>query len=92
MKKASQQVIEAKRDNLRQGIAQNLIGCEALADVEGLNVVYGIVTYYKQWLFLRILDDKIECDEVTLATVHDIPIQASVKDIAEIIYAMLSEE
>jgi hypothetical protein len=73
-------------------MAQNLIGCEALADVEGLNIVYGIVTNYKQWYFFRSLDSRIERDEATLHTSHDIPTRESVKDIAGRIYAMLSEE
>jgi hypothetical protein len=85
-------IVEAKRDNLRQGMAQNLIGCEALADVEGLNIVYGIVTNYKQWYFFRSLDSRIERDESTIHTSHDIPTRESVKDIAGRIYAMLLEE
>ncbi len=44
-------IVEAKRDYLRQGVTQTLIGCEAVADVEGLAVFYGIVTNYKQCYF-----------------------------------------
>jgi hypothetical protein len=63
----------------------------ALADVEGLNMVYEIVTNYKQWYFFRSLDSRIERDEATIHTKfsHDIPTRESVKGIiAERIYAM----
>jgi hypothetical protein len=52
-------IVEAKKDNLRQGMAQNLIGCETLADVDGLNIVYGIFTNYKKWYFIRRLIAKL---------------------------------
>jgi hypothetical protein len=85
-------IVEAKRDDFQQGIAQNLVGCEALADIEGLKKVYGIVTNYKEWFFFRSLDERIERDEATIQTAHDIPTRASVKKIAEKIYSMLSED
>ena len=42
---------EAKKFDLDQGTAQCLIGCEAISDHEGSNVVYGIVSSYFKWIF-----------------------------------------
>lgn len=36
-----------------------LIGCEVAAKVGGLDIVYGVVTNYIQWKFLRSLNDKV---------------------------------
>jgi hypothetical protein len=36
-------IVEAKKDDMEQGMTQDLLGCEAVADVENLSVVYGIV-------------------------------------------------
>ena len=59
-------IVEAKRDDIEQGIVQDLLGCDAVADVEGASCVYGIVTNYLQWTFFRSLDDRIEQDDATL--------------------------
>ncbi|KAL7679280.1 hypothetical protein Plhal304r1_c082g0167261 [Plasmopara halstedii] len=42
-------VVEAKKNNFDQGKAQVLIGCEAIADREGLFTVYSIVTDFMKW-------------------------------------------
>lgn len=85
-------IVEAKRDDLEQGIAQDLVGCEVAADVGGLNVVYGIVTNYIEWIFLRSLDEKIEWEGCSLFLEPYGPHKDSLKKIAEKIYAMLSYE
>ena len=48
---------------MKQGVVQDLLGCEVVAEKEGSNVVYGIVRSFAKWIFLSNLDDKIECDE-----------------------------
>jgi hypothetical protein len=83
-------IVEAKKDDMEQGMAQDLVGCEVAADVGGLDIVYGIVTNYIQWNFLRSLNDKIEKEECSLNLTPDGPERESVKKIAEKIYAMLS--
>ncbi|ETN01873.1 hypothetical protein PPTG_16948 [Phytophthora nicotianae INRA-310] len=35
-------IVEAKRDNIEQGLAQKITGLEVLADVEGLEQTFGI--------------------------------------------------
>ena len=49
-----------------QGMAQSLLGCEALADVEQLPVVYGIVTNYLEWIFFRSETEGIYQHQATL--------------------------
>jgi hypothetical protein len=86
-------IVEAKKDDMEQGLlAQALVGCDVAADVGGLDCVYGIVTNYTQWVFLRSLNnDKVERDECSLEVrSNDGPVPESLKNIAEKIYGMLS--
>jgi hypothetical protein len=84
-------IVEAKKDDIEQGMAQDLVGCEVAAEVGGLDVVYGIVTNYVQWNFLRSLNDKVEKDECSLRLTPNGPERESLKEIVEKIYAMLSD-
>ena len=83
-------IVEAKKDDVEQGMAQDLIGCEVAAEVGGLDIVYGIVTNYIQWNFLRSLNDKVEKEECSLRITPNGPERESFKEIAEKIYGMLS--
>ena len=83
-------IVEAKKDDFEQGMAQDLVGCEVAADIGGLDVVYGIVTNCISWNFLRSLNDKVEMEECTLRITPDGPDKMSLQEIAEKIYAMLS--
>jgi hypothetical protein len=84
-------IVEAKND-INQGMALDLVGCEVAAELGGLDIVYGIVTDYIKWILLRSLNDKVEKDECVLATTQDGPTEESLKEIAEKIYGMLSNE
>jgi hypothetical protein len=59
-------VVEAKMDDFDQGLAQNLLGCDAVADVEDADVVYGIVTNYLDWIFIRSCNRRIFRDDCCL--------------------------
>ena len=67
-------------EDFDQGAAQELVG----AELGSLNVVYGIVTNFKEWVLYKSLNSKIEKDaslmyhpqkpysmETTLALVHN---------------------
>ena len=71
-------------------MAQDLVGCEVAAEVGGLDIVYGIVTNYIQWNFLRSLNDKVEWEECSFNLTPAGPDRESLKKITEKIYAMLS--
>ena len=83
-------IVEAKKDDVEQGMAQDLVGCEIAAELGGLDIVYGIVTNYIQWNFLRSLNDKVEKEECSLRLTPNGPERESLKEIAEKIYGMLS--
>jgi hypothetical protein len=83
-------IIEAKKDDIEQGMIQDLVGCEVVAELGRLDIVYGIVTNYIQWNFMRILDDKVEIEECSLSLTPNGPERGSLKKIAEKIFGMLS--
>jgi hypothetical protein len=85
-------IVEAKKENFEQGFAQDLIGCEVAADIDGLDIVYGIVTNYYQWMFFRSLNESIEKDQLSLDTDRfGIPSSVSLAKITGKIYGMLSD-
>ena len=85
-------IVEAKKDDIEQGMAQDLVGCEVAAEVGGVDVVYGIVTNYVQWTFFCSRNDKVEMDECSLSILPEGPDMLSLKRIAEKIYSMLADE
>jgi hypothetical protein len=83
-------ILEAKKDDMDQGLVQNLLGMEALADIENAHTVYGIVSNYLEWMFITSLDSEIKMELTTLAFANGIPAEASLADIAGKILSMLS--
>ncbi|KAJ2986652.1 hypothetical protein HDV02_006622, partial [Globomyces sp. JEL0801] len=59
-------IVEAKKDDMEQGMVQDLVGMEVASDLDGLDTVYGIVTNYVEWIFLKSQNDKIEKNMDTL--------------------------
>jgi hypothetical protein len=85
-------IFQAKDNNFRQGVLQCMIGCEVAAEVDGLDVVYGIVTNHVRWYFLRSLNDKVEMNGISLMHSDKGTERESLKNVAEKIYAMLSDD
>jgi hypothetical protein len=85
-------IVEAKEDDIEQGMAQDLVGCEVAAEVGGFDVVHGIVTNYIQWNFFCSRNDKVEIDDRSLRLSPNGPERESLKEIAEKIYSMLADE
>ncbi|KAI8904876.1 hypothetical protein EDD86DRAFT_278042 [Gorgonomyces haynaldii] len=56
-------IVEAKQEQFHQGMAQDLLGCEVAADLDNSSEVYGIVTNFTQWIFLKSQDERILADE-----------------------------
>ena len=86
-------IVEAKKDDILQGMVQDLVGMEVASDLDNLDTVYGLVTNYIEWMFLKSQNDKIGkhldsliFDEFEVATVE------SLKRIAGKIYALLSDD
>lgn len=84
-------VVQAEKEKMEKGMAQSLVGCEAIADVENAKVVYAMVTNFLQWYFIKATDDRIFRNATTLTTIDDIPTKESVGRIAGMLYALLLE-
>ncbi|KAG2794573.1 hypothetical protein PC116_g26137 [Phytophthora cactorum] len=84
-------IVEAKKNDFDQGKAQALIGCEAVADREGLYVVYGIVTDFMKWHLYRCGENSILLDSSTLSAKSDELDIGSMRDVCEMIYGALSD-
>jgi hypothetical protein len=85
-------IVQAKSGRMEQGLAECLIGCEILSDLNDLRVVHGIVTTFELWTFLRSCDDKIEEHDTMLSVENGLADSASLKNVAGKIYAMLSDD
>ena len=83
-------IVEAKKDDMEQGMAQALLGDEMIAELENASTVYAIVTNYKEWSFLTNTNDTIYLDACTLDMEVDKPTKASVAKIASKIYGILT--
>ncbi|KAG4222297.1 hypothetical protein PC116_g29228 [Phytophthora cactorum] len=83
-------IVEAKRDDITQGIAQNVAGLEALSDVEGLERTLGIVTNYLEWVFISDDDEKIRRINETLKIRGSVPSIKSLSEIVGMIYGLLA--
>jgi hypothetical protein len=66
-------LVFARKDDILQGMVQDLVGMEVASDLDNLDTVYGIVTNYVQWMFLKSQNDKIKRDEDELHREHGIP-------------------
>ena len=85
-------IVEAKRDDIEQGMSQCLVGCEVAADLDNLNVVYGIVTNYESWRLTRNGNETIETEQITLKMDNSVPDVASLRELCGKIYGILQEE
>ncbi|KAJ3281317.1 hypothetical protein HDU79_010851, partial [Rhizoclosmatium sp. JEL0117] len=84
-------IVEAKKQDLDQGLAQNLVGCEVVADLDETHEVYGIVTTFEKWIFLKSLDGKILLDENSSLSFDSdgVPDRAQLKNVVGKIYHLL---
>lgn len=84
-------IIEAKKENMNQCVAQDLLGCDALADVQQSSSIYGIITNFLEWIFIRSLDDKIQEGHVYLTMRDEVVDKAGLKKITGKVYGLLSD-
>ena len=84
-------IVEAKKENFEQGLAQNLLGCEVAADLDDSEEVDGVVTSFGNWIFVRSMDTEILCDEQNPLCFSDggKPDEAQLKNITGKLCAML---
>jgi hypothetical protein len=60
--------------------------------LDGLDTVYGIVTNYVEWIFLKSHNDRIEKNLDSLTFELEVATVESLKRIAGKIYALLSDD
>ena len=83
-------IVEAKKDDMMQGMAKALLGDEVIADLENVPKVYAIITNCMQWLFIKNTNDFIDQDLCSLDFEANEPTKKSVSKIASKIYGILS--
>jgi hypothetical protein len=84
-------ILEAKKDDMEQGQVQSLLGCEVVAEIEGMSTVYAIVTNYIQWLVFKNTDDITYSCFQTIEFENDIPNKESLGKVTRLIFAILTE-
>ena len=86
-------IVEVKKEDLLQGEAQCLIGTEVIAELEGCDTVYSIITDYLGWIFFKNTNENIYFTDVeTLQTHKNSTVdKASLKNIMDLIYGLLKE-
>lgn len=85
-------IVEAKKDDMDQGRAQCLLGCEAVSDIEKARVVYGIITTYEVWELTISRDDEIIEEHVSLSIANGMMTDDCLRQITGKIYSLLSDE
>ena len=71
-------LLEAKKEDMAQGMAQCLVGCEAVSDKDKCNIVYGIVSSYIQWELFESRNDRIcNYDRFSLQCTNFLPTRLS---------------
>ncbi|KAG2814647.1 hypothetical protein PC118_g18109 [Phytophthora cactorum] len=68
-----------------------LVGCEAVADREGVYVVYGIVTDFIKWQLYRSGENSIVVDSCTIGGSAETIDIKTLRDMCEMIYGALSD-
>ena len=56
-------IVEAKKEDMDQGRAQCLVGCEAVLDLERSTIVYGISTTFLSWEFYISTPDAVYIED-----------------------------
>ena len=84
-------IVEAKEEKFKQGMAQVLLGCEVMADLDNSDSVYGIVINFTQWIFLKSLDKQTLSDKCNSLYFEPIggPSHAALLQIVRKLYSLL---
>jgi hypothetical protein len=84
-------ILIATKEKMEKGMAQSLLGCEAIADVKNVTSVYAVVTNFHMWYFMKNTGDQIFRNATSIGMTDDIPCKESVARIAGMLYSLLSE-
>ena len=81
-------IIEAKKEQFEQGLAQNLLGCEVAADLDNSHEVF-CVTNFEKWIFLKSLDNAIMVDESNTISFTGVPDRTQLKLVVGKLHSLL---
>ena len=84
-------IMEVKKEQFDQGLAQTLVGCEVAADLDNSSDVRGIVTNFEKWVFLKSLNEGILCDEFNPVGFggDGTPLRAELQKVVGKVYSLL---
>jgi hypothetical protein len=82
-------IVEAKKDDMEQGMAQCLLGCEVITELDKIDTVYGIVTNYQLWTLTKTTDEIVYKEELSLDIDNKMPTEEALRKITGKIYKML---
>jgi hypothetical protein len=85
-------IVEAKKDDIDQGRAQCLLGCEAVSDIERTRVVCGIITSYEIWELAVSKDDSILKEHISTLVMKGMMTDDSLRLITGKIHSLLADE
>ncbi len=86
-------IVEAKKQDMDQGLAQDLVGLEVLADIHDLETVTGVITNFKEWMFVRSGVDHVEIKEWNLAfNDKGIPTREALSQVTTYLISLLSDD
>ncbi|KAI8909104.1 hypothetical protein EDD86DRAFT_276016 [Gorgonomyces haynaldii] len=84
-------IVEAKKEDFHQGMAQDLLGCEVAADLDSSSEVYGIVTNFEKWIFLKSQDERILADERSvIRSDRDRPKEEDLREVVGKLHSLLA--
>ena len=86
-------IVEAKKDDMEQGLAQDLLGLEVLADIDGLETVIGVVTNLHEWIFVKSCVEHVEVRHWNLVLGEDeIPTRTALSQVTTYLISLLSAD
>jgi hypothetical protein len=83
-------IVEAKKEDMEQGLAQSLVGAEVASELDKLEVVHGIITTYEAWHLTSSSSAGITRETLTLAMDLRMPEPNSLKTLLGKIHKLLS--
>ena len=82
-------LVEAKKEDMEQGLSQCLIGTEVASELDRLDVVHGIITTYAEWHLTSSSSTAVTRDAFTLSMENGMPEKSSLQNLVGKIRSLL---
>lgn len=86
-------IIVLAKESVIDGLSENLVGCEVTAEIEQVDLVYGIISTFRDWTFIKSCNDEILFDvgcEAVINQADDIRIEG-LRHVAGKLYSILNK-